>query len=183
MMERLTLPWLQKLVLPRRFESRARLGFVYEIEHLRAGRIISRDRTHNIIPTEGLNHILSVICNSGSQVTTWSVGLFEGNYTPIAGDTMATFVASATESTAYDEVARVTWVEAAPSAGSITNAASKAEFTINATKTIYGGFLSSASAKSATTGTLLSAARFTASKAVVDDDILRVTASLTLTSS
>lgn len=184
MLQRLDLSYLKRLVLPRAFSSHARLGFIWQVEHLRAGRIIGRDTTHNIIPTEGLNHILSVVCNAGTQVTTWFVGIFEGNYTPVAADTMATFVASATESTAYDEAARVTWVEAAPSAGSITNAASKAVFTINATKNIYGGFLSSGSAKSSTIGTLLSAARFTVTpKAVVDDDILRVTASLTLTSS
>ncbi len=184
LLQRIDLSYLKRLLLPRGFHSRARLGFLYVVEHERAGRIIGVDKTHNIIPTEGLNHILSVICNAGTQVTTWSVGLFEGNYTPIAADTMATFVASATECTAYDEAARVTWVEAAPSAGTITNAANKAVFTMNAAKNVYGGFLSSGSAKSATIGTLLSAARFTVTpKAVVDDDILRVTASLALTSS
>jgi hypothetical protein len=48
----------------------------------------------------------------------------------------------------------------------ITNVASKAVFTFNAIKTIYGGFLSSASAKSATTGVLMAAARFSPSRNV-----------------
>lgn len=145
--------------------------------------VVDRETVRNIIPTEGLNHILSVICNAGSQVTTWYIGLFEANYTPIAADTMAGFPAASTECTAYDESVRQTWVESTPSGGSTTNSASKAEFTINATKTLYGGFLSSSSVKSGTSGVLLSAAKFGTAKAVVDDDIARVTATLSLTSS
>jgi hypothetical protein len=57
----------------------------------------------------------------------------------------------------------------------ITNSASRATFTMNATKTVYGAFLVSASAKSATTGTLMAAAKFSTSKAVVDNDELLIT--------
>lgn len=184
MIQPLNFSHLGRLFQPRAFlRGWVRLGFLYTVEHIRAGCLLSVEDIHNIIPTEGLNHILSVVCNAGTQVPTWSVGIFEGNYTPVAGDTMALFVAAATECTTYDESARPTWVEAAPSAGSITNAASKAVFTINATKNVYGGFLSSGSAKSSVVGTLLSAARFSVTpKAVVAADILRITASLTLTS-
>ena len=63
------------------------------------------------------------------------------------------------------------------------NSASRAVFTMNATKTIYGGALLSVSTKSSTSGTLLAAARFSSSRAVVDDDELSVRYSLTLTSS
>lgn len=179
--------------------SRAAIGFEYTIElfrppvwlpkrlHsnklLRLYDLVDTETVFNIIPTEGLNHILSVIGNAGTQVTTWYLGLFEANYTPIAADTAATFPASSTECTAYTESVRQTWVEAAPSGGAITNSASKAEFTMNATKTLYGAFLTSSSVKSGTTGTLLSAAKFSASKAVDSGDIARITASLTLTSS
>jgi hypothetical protein len=156
---------------------------VFNTEHRRGGDLLGRDLAPNVIPTEGLNHILDVILHAGTQVTTWSVGLFEANVTPGATLTAATVTSTLTETTAYDETTRVAYVEAAASAGVTTNSASRAEFTMNATKTIYGGFLVSASAKSATTGSLLAAAKFSASRAVVDDDVLAVAYTLTLTSS
>jgi hypothetical protein len=163
--------------------STLRAGAAYHFEQYRNGVLIDEWEDHNIIPTQGLNHILSVTCNGGAQVATWYVGIFEGNYTPVAGDTMATFVASSTETTAYTEAARPAWVEATPAAGSTTNSASKAEFTMNATKTIYGAFLSSTATKAGTTGTLLSASRFATAKTADSGDILRVTVTMTLTSS
>jgi hypothetical protein len=156
---------------------------VFELEHRRNGKLIGRDIASNIVTTEGLNHILSTVVAGGSAVSPWYIALFEGNYTPVAGLTAATFTASATECTAYDEAARVAYVEGTPSGGVIDNAASRAVFTMNATKTIYGGALLSVSTKSSTSGTLLAAARFSSSRAVVDDDELSVRYSLTLTSS
>ena len=156
---------------------------VFELEHRRNGKLIGRDIASNIVTTEGLNHILSTVVAGGSAVSPWYIALFEGNYTPVAGLTAATFTASATECTAYDEAARVAYVEGTPSGGVIDNSASRAVFTMNATKTIYGGALLSVSTKSSTSGTLLAAARFSSSRAVVDDDELSVRYSLTLTSS
>lgn len=141
---------------------------------------LHRELASNIIPTEGLNHILSVVVAGGTQVTTWYVAPFEGNYTPVLGLTAATFTAAATECTAYDESTRVAYVEATPSGGVISNSASKAVFTMNASKTLYGGALLSASAKSSTSGTCLAAARFSSSRAVVDDDEVAIKYTLTL---
>jgi hypothetical protein len=170
---------LQRLLLDPEFD----FGFVYEVEHFRRGQLVNYDQIHNLVPLEGRQSILSVIGNAGTQITTWYVLIFEGNYTPVSGDTMAAFPAAATECTAYTAATRPEWVEAAPSAGVITNSASKAEFTMNAIKTVYGGALSSSSVKGGTSGTLLSAGRFASSKTVDSGDILRVTASLTLNSS
>lgn len=151
------------------------VGGKFLIEHYREGELIDREELSNLVVNEGLNHILDVVLHGAAQVGTWYLGLFEGNYTPVATVTAATIAAAATETTAYDESTRVVYDEAAPSGQSITNSASKATFTMNASKTIYGAFLVSASAKSATTGVLLSAARFGSSKAVVDDDQLLLT--------
>ena len=129
----------------------------------------------NIIPTEGRNSILNVAFNAATQITAWYLAPFEGNYTPLATDTAANFTANTTECTAYDEATRVAWVEAAPSGQSITNAASKATFTFNATKSVYGAFMASASAKSATTGTLIAASKFSAVRSVVDNDQILLT--------
>lgn len=158
------------------------LGWVYTVEHIRGGRVLSVERVHNLTPTQGLNYLLSVGANAGAQVATWYCGLFEGNYTPVLADTMAAFPAAATESIAYAEATRPEWVEAAPAAGVVTNGASKAVFTVNAAKTFYGGFLSSSAIKGGTAGTLLSAAKFAAPKAMDSGEILRVTGTLTTVS-
>ena len=101
---------------------------------------------------------------------------------PIISDKASTFPTSATECTAYLPATRVEFVEGAVAAGVVENTASRAEFTATAAKTIYGAFLVSAQAKGAITGVLMSAARFTAPKVLQIDDVLRVTASFSLTS-
>lgn len=155
---------------------------VFDVEHRRGGDMLARVAGSNIIPTEGLNHILSSVVAGGSQVLTWYMALFEGNVTPNASLTAATFTATTIECTAYDEATRVAFQEGSPAAGVIDNAANRALFTMNATKTVYGGALLSASAKSATTGTLLAAARFATPRNVVAADELSVRYTLTLTS-
>ena len=155
---------------------------VFDVDHRRGGDLIARVAGSNIIPTEGLNHILSAVVAGGSQVLTWYMALFEGNVTPGASLTAATFTATTTECTAYDEATRVAFQGGAAASGVIDNAANRALFTMNATKTVYGGALLSASAKSATTGTLLAAARFATPRNVVDDDELSCRYTLTLTS-
>lgn len=155
---------------------------VWSGQHFRAGKLIDEWEDPNIVVNEGLNSILGVMFNGATQITTWYIGLFEGNYTPVATVTAATITSASTECTAYNEATRVAYVEAAPSSQSITNSASRATFTINATKTIYGAFLASASAKSATTGTLFSAARFSSAKNVESADELLVTYSFTASS-
>jgi hypothetical protein len=62
---------------------------------------------------------------------------------------------------------RPTYDEAASAAQVTTNAASRASFVFNATKTIYGGFLISNSTKGGTTGTLFAAAQFANFEAAV----------------
>ncbi|CAN5813559.1 hypothetical protein BH20PSE1_BH20PSE1_00960 [soil metagenome] len=154
------------------------LGWLYTVEHIRDGRVLSVERVHNLAPLEAREYLLSVGANAGSQITTWYCGIFEGNYTPIDSNTMANFPGLATECVAYDEASRPEWVEAAPSAGNITNSASKAVFTINASKTIYGAFLSSSAVKSGVAGKLLSTARFATAKVMDAGEILRVTGTI-----
>lgn len=155
---------------------------VFDVEHRRGGDLIARVAGSNIIPTEGLNHILNVVLAGSLQSLSWYVALFEGNVTPAATLTAATYTATTTECTAYAEATRVAFTPGEAAAGVIDNAASRAVFTMNATKTVYGGALLTASAKSAATGTLLAAARFSAARNVVALDELSVKYTLTLTS-
>lgn len=156
-------------------ENELRVGGRYILEHVRNGEVIDREDITNLVVNEGLNHLLDVTFHSGTQVGTWYLGLFEGNYTPAAAATAANIASAATECTAYDEATRQEYKEAAASSQSITNAADKATFTMNATKTIYGAFLVSNSTKGSTSGILFSAGRFNAPKQVVDDDQLLLT--------
>lgn len=163
--------------------SKAESGFTYVVEVIHPdGRVSQREVVHNLIPTEGLNHQQSVTFKGATQVTTWFIGLYEGNYTPVAGVTAATISADSTECTAYTPGARVEFVEGAVAAGSVDNSASKAQFTFTAAKTVYGGFISSASPKGATTGVLISAVRFASPKNLAIGDVLSVTAANILVS-
>jgi hypothetical protein len=165
-------------------EGRCRIGFRYKFEHIRNGVVIDTEVVDNIIPDEGRDYLMNAGLNAGTQFSTWYIGLYENNYTPVDGDTMATFPASAGElTTSYDETARVTLVDGALDDGLWGNVASPAEFTFNATKTVRGGFISSGSVKNGTTGVLLSAVKAGTAKNVEDTDVLRVTAGITLTSS
>jgi hypothetical protein len=158
------------------------VGGVFQGQIVRDGKVIDEFEDHNLVVNEGLNHLLDVLLHGSTQVTTWYLGVFEGNYTPVATVTAATITSASTECTAYDETTRQAYNEAAASSQSTTNSANKATFTFNATKTIYGAFLASASAKSATTGTLFSAAAFSSSKSVVSGDQLLLTYTFTASS-
>lgn len=158
-------------------------GFTYTVELVRPdGVVIDREVTHNLMPEEGLNHVLNTVLKGGAQVSNWFVGLYEGNYTPVDGDTMAAFPAAATETTAYTSVTRVAWTGGTVDNGVVDNTAVRAEFTFSADKTVYGGFMSSVSSKGSGAGTLLSAVRFGSPKVVESGGILRVTAGFTMAS-
>lgn len=155
---------------------------IWQGQHIRNGEVIDQWEDHNLVVNEGLDALLNIMFHGSTQITTWYIGVFEGNYTPVSTVTAATITSASTESTAYDETTRQDYVEAAASSQSITNSASKATFTFNATKTIYGAFLVSNSTKSGTTGTLFSAARFGTSKSVVAADQLLLTYTFTASS-
>lgn len=156
---------------------------VYHGLHVRDGKVIDEWEDENLVPTEGLNHILSTELAGGTQVTTWYLAPYEANATPTSTWTAANFTANSTESTAYTSGTRVAWTAGSASGGVISNSASPATFTFNATKTIYGAGLLSVSTKSSTSGVLFSASLFSSAKSVVNLDQLILTYSFTLTSS
>lgn len=154
----------------------------YFCELIRGGKLIDSWTVDNLVVNEGLNANLGVMFNAATQITAWFLGVFEGNYTPVATDTAAGIAAAATESTAYASATRPAWTQASPASQSITNSASRASFVFNATKTIYGAFMVSSSTKLGTAGTLFSAARFGTAKAVVNLDELLLTYTFTASS-
>jgi hypothetical protein len=141
---------------------------------------VEQDRP-NVVTDEGINALLDIMFHGTSAKGTWYVAIFEADSTPATGWAYDTFANSdTTECQAYDEATRPAFTEAAASAKSMTNTSNKAAFTISDTKTIYGAALVSNSTKGDHTAGdyLFCASRFGSSRAVVDDDVLRVTVTI-----
>lgn len=152
-------------------------GFQYELEHIgRDGRVISAERCHNLTPDEGLNHVMSVMFAASPQVSSWYIGLYEGNYSPTDDVTAAALPGLATECTAYGGTFRKDFTPGAVVSGTVDNEASKAEFVFSASKRIYGGFMSSSNIKGGTTGVLISVVRFPSPKDLDTGETLRIRA-------
>lgn len=159
------------------------VGFKYTTELLDpSGRTISVETDHNIMPVQGMNHLLSVLLFGGTPFTSWYLGLFGNPHTPLPGDVMATFPTLAGEITAYSGAERLPFVGSAPDAGATSNLAAPAEFAFTAEDQVFGGFIAPAAAKGSGSGVLLSAVRFATPKNVEVGSILRVTAGFVLLS-
>lgn len=135
----------------------------------------------NLVVNVGLQYMAGVALTSTSQITTWYVGLYgaASSNNPAAGDTMSSHIGW-TEVTDYTEATRPAATFAAATNANpsvVTNTASKAVFSINGTTVVGGAFLTSNNTKSGTTGTLFSAADFSApgDRSVVSGDVLNVT--------
>lgn len=130
----------------------------------------------NLNPNVTLDAALDALFHG---TTTWYIGLIEDTgFTGFtAGDTMASH-GGWTECTDYDEGTRPEWTEGAASGQAITNS-TPIEFTMNASKTIKGFFLTNDNTKGGTTGTLGPCFLFdSGDRSVVDDDVLKITATV-----
>ena len=144
----------------------------YHCTLIREGEIIDEWETKNVVTNQGLTAMVNIMLAGGAQITSWYLGLFTGNYTPVGTDVAATFPTNASEATGYTAGARQQFVPTTPTSPTVGNAASRASFTFNGSQTIYGAFLSSSGVISGTSGTLFSAAQYSAPKPVVDLDQL-----------
>ena len=146
-------------------------------------RLIWQEHCHNIVTDEGLDSVLDVYFHAATQITTWYCCMSESDTAAAANLTYA--VPGYTETEAYDEGTRPAYNEAAASGQSITNSANKAAFTINAAKTLYGASLvgggtdGDTKGDAAGGGTLCCYAKFGSSRAVVDDDVVNLTYTVT----
>ena len=163
--------------------SESRVGFVYTLELEHADGRIERDPpVHNLIPVEGIAHMLGVTFKSAVQVPTWYIALYEGDYNPLATTTAATFAAQATECTAYSAGTRPAFVSGAVVAGALDNAATRAEYTFTANKTVHGGALLSSNVKGGGGGLCMSLVRFPTPKVCETGSTLRIVAGAGFTS-
>ena len=165
-------------------------GHVYT-DHFRDGKLLHHcDQGGNTFTTEGMARILNIVFRAQTTEAAIYVGIFKSNVTPAVGDTAAAKLGAAgtygeCQDADYDSPAtnKPAYTIASTSTASCTNAASPASFTMNASITVYGAFLSTAAAKTATTGTLFCAKAFSSSRAVIADDVLSVTYVISCTTS
>lgn len=144
---------------------------------------------YNLIPAEGIAHVLNTIWGAESKVATWYVALFSGNVTPASTWTAANFTSNATEITSltegYSQATRPEFVDAAASGGVIGNLASRAVFSIvcSSTLNIYGAALLSSNVRGGTSGILSSASRYATVRTVANGDSYEVGYEVELTDS
>lgn len=147
------------------------------------GVIKWEDDAPNLVTTAGKNELLDAAIKTGQAAPTYYLGLVTGP--GVAGanvaDTMGSH-AGWTENTSYDEATRVAFVPGAIASGSVANTASPAVFTLSASVTIGGSFLTDGSAKGGTTGVLYSVGAFSnGDKTGADNDTITVTYTATIT--
>ena len=160
---------------------------VYKIQcHDAQGNLKWEASAPNLVVNGGLQDMNAKYFTGSAYTATWYLGLYGAgaSNTPAAGDTMSSH-AGWTEVVAYSQATRPVCTFGTPTTANpsvATNSASPATFSINATTTVGGAFLTSDNTKSGTAGTLYSAADFSApgDRSVFSGDTLSVTYTLSL---
>ena len=160
---------------------------VYKIQcHDKDGNLKWEDEAPNLVVNEGLQDMNAKYFTGTTYTAAWYLGLYGSGATnsPAAGNTMASH-GTWTEVTDYSQATRPACTFGTPTTANpsvATNSASPASFSINGTTTVGGAFLTSNNTKGGTTGTLYSAADFSApgDRSVVSGDTLSVTYTLSL---
>ena len=131
----------------------------------------------NLVVDEGLYYSLDTGFMAGTQYSSWYVGLFSSNSTPVNTWDYAGINTDQTEFTNYDETTRQQW-----SPVSIVSLALSDEVSFTASTgvntTLYGAFLVNVSTKgdsASGVGIMWCATRFGTPRPYVDSEVLNVT--------
>lgn len=153
------------------------------VECVRDGKVIWVEEGPNLIVTAGRNKLLDETLEGSGYTAAWYMGLIDnaGFSAIAAADTMASH-AGWTEADEYDEATREAISFGAASAGTKATDAD-CSFTINATITINGVFIAASGTKNESASVLFAAKSFSAARACVDNDVLNVSYSASLTAS
>lgn len=143
-----------------------------------------REAFDNLVVTAGLNDILTKYFKGSSYTAAWYVGLVSATPTVDAADTMASHAGWTEVQSQYSQSTRPALTLGTPSGGSVSNSASKAQFSLTGGVTVGGAFVSSVATKNDGTGTLYGAGAFAeGNRALVSGDTLNVQVTLTATAS
>jgi hypothetical protein len=155
----------------------------FKLQHWRNGQLLEERDITNGITNQGKNALLDIMFHNVTPVATWYIGLINNSgFTALAAADTYQSHAGWTELTGYDEAARPAWTEGDAASQSITNATS-VDFTIDGTYAVNGIFIASEATKGANgSGPYLwSTASFASVLNVIDDDVIKVIYTLSVT--
>lgn len=132
--------------------------------------------TQNLVVNEGLSHLLNVALGGKAKPAGYYLALFSGATAPAANWTAANFkdvsaeIVSMTEG--YTNATRPQWASTDTNTNSIDNFASVAKVTIATSSqlTVTGAAMLTNSVRGGTSGTLISASKYTAPRVFQDGD-------------
>lgn len=151
----------------------------FKVEHWRGGKLLHSQEVRNGIASVGLHKVLDQAFRNQAGISNWYIGLIDNaSFSALANaDTMSSH-AGWIENQDYDETVRQEWLTAAAASRAITTT-TVATFTMNATKTIHGIFVTSSSTKGGTTGTLWATAALAVNRNVAAADLIKITYTVT----
>lgn len=141
----------------------------------------------NLIPVEGLAHILNVALGTTAKPAGLFLALFSGATAPAANWAAASFAAVASEivsqTEGYTAATRPVWTPVNTNTGSIDNLASVASLTIATASqlNVTGAALLTNSTRGGTTGALVSASLYAAPRVFQNGDIYELGYRINLT--
>ncbi len=144
-------------------------------------------RTENLIPTEGLAHILNVALGTTPKPASYHLALFSAAAQPAANWTAASFATTASEivssAEGYSSATRPTWTPTNTSTNSIDNMTAVAKVTMKTASslTVQGAAMLTSSAKGSTTGVLISASKYATPRVFQDGDTYEIGYRISLT--
>jgi len=133
-------------------------------------------RTPNLLPTEGLAHLLNVALGSTAKPAGYFLALFSGSASPAANWTAASFAAAASEivslTEGYTSATRPAWAPANTATGAIDNLGAVATVTIATASqlNVTGAAMLTTNARGGTTGALVSATKYAAARVFQNGD-------------
>jgi hypothetical protein len=156
-------------------------SFTYDITCVdKDGNTKWAESIHNLISTEGGNFLLDKFFKGSAYTAAWYMGL-AGTGTKALTDTFGGMVAPTlawVEVTPYDTTGGRPTVVFGSNAASKSNTATVVSYTINATQTVAGAFLTNVQTVPGTTGVLYSVADFSSARSVISGDTLNITATV-----
>lgn len=145
--------------------------------------------TQNLVVNEGLAHLLNVAMGGKAKASGYYLALFSGATAPASNWTAANFAAVASEivsmTQGYTNATRPQWTPTDTTSNQIDNFTATASVTIATTSqlNVTGAALLTNSTKGGTSGTLISATKYSAARTFQDGDVYDIGYRLSFTAS